>query len=332
MLLTRVRLLILVLLVASLPFLASTLTAQLYRLLRLPFIWDISAADSMISQERDQFDITFRSYPVNGSTTDSDQIPARLHHIHLGDSPLRPEWLVARSECLAHHPDWEAYLWDDAAATRLVHEDFPDLVDLWKNYPYLVQRVDALRYMVLYKYGGAILDFDLVCRRSLDPLRRFEFVAPAAYPSGFSVGMLLSTPNSSFVHELVDNLPAFNRRWFYLPYATVMFSAGCHYASTIFTSQRNRTALRILSGPPEHRTMHMLNGFVETPLFRHLGTSSWHGSDIAMLNVFNTLGKNWMYMTFLGMSIGVIGLIILAMLGFARRTPPERNATVLKSA
>lgn len=78
---------------------------------------------------------------------------------------------------------------------------------------------------------GAILDLDLVCKRSLEPLRRFDFVAPAAYPAGFSIGMLLSSPGNLFVRDLIDNLPRFKRRWLLLPYVTVMFSTGCHYAS-----------------------------------------------------------------------------------------------------
>jgi hypothetical protein len=28
----------------------------------------------------------------------------------------------------------------------------------------------------------------------------------------------------------------------------------------------------------------MLNGFVDTPLFRHLGSSSWHSSDAFLIN------------------------------------------------
>jgi hypothetical protein len=29
--------------------------------------------------------------------------------------------------------------------------------------------------------------------------------------------------------------------------------------------------------------MHMLNGFVDTPLFRHLGSSSWHTKDARLI-------------------------------------------------
>jgi mannosyltransferase OCH1-like enzyme len=75
---------------------------------------------------------------------------------------------------------------------------------------------------------------DLDCRRSLGPLRRFEFVSPGAHPVGFSNGMMMASKRQPFVGELVNNLPKFNLNWFGLPYATVMFSTGCHYASYVF--------------------------------------------------------------------------------------------------
>lgn len=81
------------------------------------------------------------------------------------------------------------------------------------------------------KKQGAVLDFDLACKRSLEPLRQFDFVAPAAHPTGFSIGMMLASPNNTFVRSLIESLPMFNHAWPLLPYVTVMFSTGCHYAS-----------------------------------------------------------------------------------------------------
>jgi len=77
---------------------------------------------------------------------------------------------------------------------------------------------------------------DLDCRRSLGPLRRFNFTAPAAHPVGFSNGFMMASKRHPFVGELVRNLPVYNWRWFGLPYPTVMFSTGCHYASYVSPS------------------------------------------------------------------------------------------------
>ncbi|OKL58180.1 hypothetical protein UA08_06873 [Talaromyces atroroseus] len=235
------------------------LLGMLVNLAALPNRWHHSAALSYISQDRDDFDVTFAAYSVNQSTSGpqyQDVVPPILHHMSLGSNPPREEWLAARDECIKHHPDWEAIIWDDEKSYKFVAEEFPHLKNMWHSYRYPVEKVDALRYMVLYKFGGksvyvvaryysplrlltvrsdisagVVLDFDLECKRSLGPLRRFDFVAPAAYPTGFSVGFMMARPGNYFVRSLVDSLAAYNHAWFFIPYATVMFSTGCHYAS-----------------------------------------------------------------------------------------------------
>ncbi|GKZ31979.1 hypothetical protein AbraIFM66950_000978 [Aspergillus brasiliensis] len=261
----RIRLLLAALLLFILTCLLAPFLWNLYLLLRLPFVWKIASADAIITQQHDSFDLTFAdynsTYSVAADTGLPVPVPARLHHVQLGTGTPRPEWEAARNECLKHHPNWETYLWTDENASRFVQNHYPHFLLTWESYPHLVQRVDALRYMVLHKYGGAVLDYDLACKRSLEPLRRFEFVAPAANPVGISIGMMLATPNNTYVGDLVRNLP------------------------------RNTSTLRVLTGPPENPRMHMLNGLVNTPLFRHLGSSSWHEKDARFIKAFANMDQ-----------------------------------------
>jgi mannosyltransferase OCH1-like enzyme len=78
---------------------------------------------------------------------------------------------------------------------------------------------------------GIFLDLDLECLRPLEPLRQFDFVAPAAMPMGISNGFLMVSPRHPFMEFLMNNLSRYNINWFGLPYATVMFSTGCHFLS-----------------------------------------------------------------------------------------------------
>lgn len=85
---------------------------------------------------------------------------------------------------------------------------------------------------MLIMISGVILDMDIECKRALGPLRRFDFVAPAAFPTGFSVSFIMSSKHNEFVGTLVNKwLKIYDRQWFHLPYATVMMSTGGHFAS-----------------------------------------------------------------------------------------------------
>src|ERR1700753_3913768 len=52
---------------------------------------------------------------------------------------------------------------------------------------------------------------------------------------------------------------------------------------TMLSLSPGRDSLRILWGP---NNMHQLSGAVTTPLFRHLGLSSWHSVDGAIVHMF----------------------------------------------
>lgn len=52
---------------------------------------------------------------------------------------------------------------------------------------------------------------------------------------------------------------------------------------TIHAYQPNRTTLKVLAGPSNNFRLHSLNGQVQTPIFNHLGSSSWHSYDAALI-------------------------------------------------
>ena len=226
--------------VVGIVFIVAILSRHLlytaWTLAYLPFAWSHGESTFVLSQGRDNFDITFADY--NASQTSAgpsypDRVPAIMHHVVLGSRPALPAWSESRQTCLDFHQGWETHYWTDETASAFVADKFPELKATWDSYPFLIQKVDALRYMVLYEYGGAILDMDLRCKRALGPLRRFGFVAIEAVPVGFSSGFMMAERQNPLVGAIVNSLGDYNRRWLGLPYPTVMFSTGCHFASYV---------------------------------------------------------------------------------------------------
>jgi mannosyltransferase OCH1-like enzyme len=126
-----------------------------YAIIRMPLVWRREAPAFLIAEA--DLDLSFAAY---NRSQDSfapdypDRVPPILHHIALGSAPPNPAWVGARDACLALHPGWQPLLWTDENAADFVQDAFPELWDLWRGYKYPIQRIDALRYMVLYHYGG----------------------------------------------------------------------------------------------------------------------------------------------------------------------------------
>ncbi|MBC9913415.1 glycosyltransferase family 32 protein [Chitinophaga varians] len=70
----------------------------------------------------------------------------------------------------SRHPHWEYRLWTDDMNRDFIATHFPHFLSVYDNYPTNIQRVDAVRYFALYKYGGFFIDLDFECLARLDPL------------------------------------------------------------------------------------------------------------------------------------------------------------------
>ncbi|KIZ05354.1 hypothetical protein MNEG_2602 [Monoraphidium neglectum] len=68
-----------------------------------------------------------------------------------------------------HHPGWEVRYWDDRSVLSLIKSDFAFFLPTFKSYKQVVQRSDAARWLILYKFGGVYIDNDVECYRSMEP-------------------------------------------------------------------------------------------------------------------------------------------------------------------
>jgi mannosyltransferase OCH1-like enzyme len=138
-------------------FFARDLLYESYTLAALPLLWKRHARSFYLSAAHDGFDVTFANYSAaqTSAAPFEDVVPPVLHHISLGSGAARHQkWAEVRQSCLDVHPGWQAFLWTDETAEKLVEEHFPEMADMWRGYRFPIQKIDALRYMVLYHYGG----------------------------------------------------------------------------------------------------------------------------------------------------------------------------------
>ena len=87
------------------------------------------------------------------------------------------------------HPGYDYKLWTDADNRRLIADDFAWFLDTYDGYRHAIERADAIRYFLLYAYGGVYVDLDMEFLKPMDDLLRSEepqiFFSLEAGPSIF---------------------------------------------------------------------------------------------------------------------------------------------------
>jgi len=68
--------------------------------------------------------------------------------------------------CKLHNYNYK--LWDLKDCQELIEEYFDEYLELWNDFRYEIQRVDFIKYCILWKCGGIYLDCDVRPMKNLD--------------------------------------------------------------------------------------------------------------------------------------------------------------------
>jgi mannosyltransferase OCH1-like enzyme len=231
-----------------------------------------------VANRSDALDVDFNFAEYNLKVShDLLTIPKIIHRTWKTSnlSTMPAGWASGYKSCKALHPTWTTIVWSDESARELIRRHYDWFLPEFDSYRFPIQRADALRYFVLYHYGGVYLDMDMGCRTQLDPLvegaPRGSAIFPNTWPVGVSNGLMLATQRHPFMWRLIRNLHNANR-WYACDYLTVIMSTG-----PLFVTLNYHYA-----PPAERRGVRILSWDLYTggsAFFYHLHGSSWHGTD-----------------------------------------------------
>lgn len=213
-----------------------------------------------------------------------------------------------------HSPRSEYILWTDQSSRDFIEQHYPWFLDTFDGYRWPIQRADAIRYFVLYHYGGVYFDLDVGCLRRFDPLLQYQVVLPKTIPVGVSNDLMFSAKGHPFMEQAIRYLITFDHSYI-MNYPTVMFSTGpmflsaqygLYTASHPFTSDNPGGDVRILP-----KSLYGKNAKVEEApnafVSHHYG-SSWHSDDAAFI-LF--LGHSGMRLMWVGVFVLILGALRL---------------------
>jgi len=152
-------------------------------------------------------------------STELGATPRIIHHIWANRA--NPALPPAARETLAawkrHFPEgeWEYMLWSDEGIRALIRDHYPWFLGTFDGYPFDQQRVDAVRYFILYHHGGLYADLDFEPRTNFwEGLPKYK---PAVVESPYTMyeavqNSLMSSPRGHPFWQRVFSAMERNKR------------------------------------------------------------------------------------------------------------------------
>jgi len=151
-------------------------------------------------------------------------------------------WKDAVTSCKRVNNGFKYLLWTHESMDTFVKTYYSGFYKVYKLYKYDIQRCDAFRYLLLYKYGGVYLDLDMICNKELDKFVHYDlvFARSSNVETYFTNAFFMVVPNHPFfkycikhLYENKDNYKYFGK------HLHVMYSAGPAFLTDMVNNYKN---------------------------------------------------------------------------------------------
>lgn len=217
----------------------------------------------------------------------------KLIHQTWKDQDVPEKWKGAQTSCIDAHKEgnYTYRLWTDDEGLELIRDEYPWFLPTYVSYPHAIQRVDAIRYFILHKYGGIYIDLDMGCNRELAFMREHGFTAPLTYPIGISNDVMGAQPGNAYLERVIHRLEYWNH-WLFFKYVQVMFTTGPMFLTGQYAvgwGDGSRDVVGVVEAP-------LYGKYDDTgnAAFYHLHGSSWHEGDASLVFFLDRLRSHWL--------------------------------------
>lgn len=154
---------------------------------------------------------------------------------------------------LALHPNWEYKLWSDEENDIFLRNIYPDFYSVYMSIPVKIMKIDFIRYVYLYHFGGLYLDLDYEMLKPFDIIQ-YSIVLPRESedfsPIYLGNSIIASEPKHEFWQILLNNIantiPKLSE---YIDEETVINTTGPGMVTKVYNSIINKFNIYI---PPRY--------------------------------------------------------------------------------
>jgi len=185
-------------------------------------------------------------------------------------------------------PNWKYMFWSDETGRDLIADHYDWFLPTFDGYEHNIERADAVRYFILYHYGGIYVDMDIMAeRQDLDNLIRGHQNMLSITPDvGLTNAFMASTKHSKFMHFSMKLLQRHSQMQYFLRHFTIMVQTGPMFISmshASFPSGKDITLVMPKVWGKCSKCEACNHGLKSVAFFHHVEGSSWFKSDTSLI-------------------------------------------------
>lgn len=144
---------------------------------------------------------------------------------------------------------WEHYFWDQTRIETFIKNEYPNYWDTYNKCNILVQKLDVVRYLILYHYGGCYMDMDMEILKDFADLlnEEDELVFSLTKQLGYNNGILFSNKNNIFWLDFLKDVDSKINLLKFDNMLNIQFSTGPINFTTFI--KKNKKIYKITSLP-----------------------------------------------------------------------------------
>jgi len=167
-----------------------------------------------------------------------------------GNTPPK-EYIDEEKNCLEINKDWKIMEWDEQSCLVFLKRYYNFFYDKFINYKYQIQKVDAIRYFILYHYGGVYMDMDIKCIKTFDIFNENKIYlvedSNPLFNTGINNFLMASPKKHEFWLHVFDQLSKNYNSLNILRCLHILKSAGPGMLNDAYKSYQHKNQIIILS-------------------------------------------------------------------------------------
>jgi mannosyltransferase OCH1-like enzyme len=182
-------------------------------------------------------------------------IPKIIHLTYKQKDTIPDVWKDTIKVWQQKHPDWQVWFWDDNDNRKLIETKYSFFLPVYDSYEYGIQRADAVRYFILYTYGGLYSDLDIQPTKSFNRLFKVRkdievYLIKSSNISSYTTNCLMaSKPKSKFWKHVFNELISsyYDPSWYWIgKHFKVMNTTGPIMLNRAFENYKNKSIINFL--------------------------------------------------------------------------------------